>query len=52
MPLDLVVTTSQGEKAFVIWDELKSQNFEFSLGEGVTQVTVDPEGWILKKLSR
>jgi aminopeptidase N len=52
MPLDLVVTTSQGQKTFVIWDELKSQNFEFSLGEGVTQVTLDPDGWILKKLSQ
>src|SRR5712692_203043 len=52
MPLDLVVTTSQGQKTFVIWDELKSQNFEFSLGDSVKQVSLDPEGWILRKLSQ
>jgi aminopeptidase N len=50
MPLDLVVTTPHGEKTFVIWDELKSQNFEFSLAESVTQVSLDPVGWELKKL--
>ena len=49
MPLDVVVTTSTGERKFVIWNTLKSQRFEFSLDEPVRQVLLDREGWILKK---
>ena len=51
MPLDVVVTTSDGERKFVVWDRLKSQTFEFTLPGEITQVKVDPDGWVLKKLS-
>jgi len=49
MPLDVFVTTATGERKFVVWDTHRSQTFQFSLDEEVTQVQVDREGWVLKK---
>jgi aminopeptidase N len=49
MPLDIFVTTSTGERKFVVWDALRSQAFQLSLDEEVTQVQLDREGWVLKK---
>jgi len=49
MPLDVFVTTSSGERKFVVWDTLRSQAFKFSLDEEVTQVQLDRESWVLKK---
>ena len=50
MPLDIVLITKTGEKKFVVWDYLKSQNFAFSSDDGVMELRIDPEGWVLKKV--
>src|SRR5258708_6333065 len=49
MPLDVFVTTSSGEREFVVWDTRRSQTFQLSLDEAVTQAQVDRDGWVLKK---
>lgn len=49
-PLDVVLTTTSGEKRFVVWDELKSQSFELLAAKDVTQLQIDPDGWVLKKI--
>jgi len=52
MPLDVVVTTSSGERKFVVWDTLKSQMFEFFLEQKIAQVKLDRDGWVLKTIAR
>ncbi|MEE9167847.1 MAG: M1 family aminopeptidase [Candidatus Neomarinimicrobiota bacterium] len=50
MPLDIVLTMASGETTFVVWDSLKTQEFQFVLDEAVTHLEIDPEGWVLKEL--
>lgn len=50
MPLDIKTMTASEETTFVVWDSLASQAFQFLLAEKPTDVTIDPEGWVLKEL--
>jgi aminopeptidase N len=50
MPLDVVVTTTSGEKKFTVWDRRKTQDFELTVDADVTQLKLDPDGWVLKTL--
>ncbi len=49
MPLEVQWATPSGDTAFVVWDSLAFQEFYFALNEPVTDVAVDPKGWILKE---
>jgi aminopeptidase N len=51
MPIDVVVETSLGQRRFVAWQTSKAQNFTSMVEANVEQVTLDPEGWILKKVN-
>ena len=50
MPLDIVLSTESGDTTIVVWDSLKTQTFQFVLSEEVTDIKIDPEGWVLKVL--
>jgi aminopeptidase N len=50
MPLDVVLTTTSGEKKFKVWDRRKTQDFELAVDADVTQLKLDPDGWVLKTL--
>ncbi|MBD3288642.1 T9SS type A sorting domain-containing protein, partial [candidate division KSB1 bacterium] len=52
MPLDIRITTASKETTFVVWDSLSFQQFEFEFNEPVTDLKIDPDGWVLKYLSR
>lgn len=52
MPLDVLLTSASRDTTCVIWDSLKSQRFQFVLNEPVTELALDPEDWVLKKLRR
>lgn len=52
MPLDVRITTASSETTIVVWDSLSLQKFEFTLNEQVTDIKIDPDGWVLKYLSR
>jgi aminopeptidase N len=49
MPLDIVVKTSLGERTFVVWDRLKTQEFELPIEGDATAVAIDPDDWVLKR---
>jgi aminopeptidase N len=50
MPIDVRVTTSAGETQRVVWNDRREQTFPIAAEKGgrVTNVTIDPDGWILK----
>ena len=48
MPLDVELITSSASKAFVVWNNQKTQEIEFRVEGNVTQVKIDPSGWVLK----
>jgi aminopeptidase N len=50
MPLDIKITTTSQETTVVVWDSLASQTFQFRLSEKVIDVSIDPEGWVLKEI--
>jgi hypothetical protein len=50
MPIDVQITTATAETTFVIWDSLASQSFEFTLKNKPLNLTVDPDGWVLKNI--
>jgi len=51
MPLDISITTATGKKNFVVWNELKLQDFELKVDGEATEVQIDPDGWVLKKVT-
>lgn len=50
MPLDIVLETASIETTIVVWDSLESQRFQFVLNEPVTNLQIDPNGWVLKSI--
>ncbi len=52
MPLDVRITTTTSETTIVIWDSLSVQKYEFLFEDPVTDLKIDPDGWVLKYLSR
>ncbi|MCH7733088.1 MAG: T9SS type A sorting domain-containing protein [Candidatus Marinimicrobia bacterium] len=50
MPLDILLTTASGETTIVVWDSLETQTFQFVLDEVVTNLEIDPDSWVLKRL--
>ncbi len=51
MPLDVVVATPRGETTRVIWDSLPIQQFVFRVAAPASAVTLDPGGWVLKRVA-
>ena len=48
MPVDLAVQTSQGVVHFQLDNQKKEEDFSFPLSGTVTDVQVDPDGWVLQ----
>jgi aminopeptidase N len=51
MPIDVMIKTGARGKRFVAWQNSRSQNFTFAVDQPPERVELDPEGWILKKVS-
>jgi aminopeptidase N len=51
MPIDLTVTTAAGDTTFIIWDTLKTQEYNFYFNRSISAITLDKDGWILKKVT-
>ncbi|MFP4549135.1 MAG: M1 family aminopeptidase [Fidelibacterota bacterium] len=51
MPIDITVTSDQTETFdFTVMDSLSIQNFQLFVEQKPTEVTLDPDNWILKKV--
>jgi hypothetical protein len=50
MPVDLTVSTSSGDVAFVVPDSLASQTFVLHVSDAPSSVQIDKDGWILKSI--
>lgn len=56
MPIDVLVTTTAGSKRLVVWNDRHEQTIPIasitnSANNEITNVTIDPDGWILKSLA-
>lgn len=53
MPIDLVVNYSGGgSDILVVWDSLRTQAFEIPINGTPSQVSFDPDNWILKRATQ
>jgi hypothetical protein len=50
MPIDVRVSTSAGDRAFVVRDSLASQVFTLHVDAAPSAVVLDPDEWILRKI--
>jgi aminopeptidase N len=50
-PCDVVFYTAKGRESRHVWVRSREEAFHFQLGSEPTVVEIDPEGWLLKKLS-
>ncbi len=50
-PCDLVYYTEKGREARRVWVRSQQERFSFQFGSEPTIVEIDPEGWILKRVS-
>ncbi len=48
MPIDITITTAQGEQTFIVWDSLQTQSFQLSLASEPIHLELDKNDWILK----
>jgi len=48
MPIEVTVTTNEGEFNFVVWDSLESQSFQFEMSSEPMSLEIDKKNWILK----
>jgi aminopeptidase N len=51
MPIDVHVRTARGDSGYVIWDSLETQQFVLRAAGRPLAVTIDDDGWILKRLA-
>ncbi len=52
MPIDLKLSNSSNEASMVIWDSLRTQEFNFTLDFVPTTLTFDENEWILKGVNQ
>jgi aminopeptidase N len=52
MPLQIRLIEGSLDQNFAIWDSLSSQQFEFVTEQKPTNLEVDPDNWVLKKLEK
>ena len=50
MPIDVTVTTTEGETTFVVWDSLATQSFILSTSSEPISLVLDKDNWILKRI--
>lgn len=50
MPLKITIVTKDGEKVFPIFNDKKEQLSQFVVNSEPTDVIIDNEGWVLKKV--
>ena len=43
MPIDISITTVDGEMTYVVWDSLQSQSFQFSVSSEPTNIELDKD---------
>lgn len=48
MPIDVTVTTENGETTFVVWDSLQTQSFQLTVNSEPLDLELDKYNWILK----
>ena len=48
MPIDVTVTTTEGETTFIVWDSLAIQSFELTVSSEPINLELDKNNWILK----
>ena len=48
MPIDVTVTTAQGERTFVVWDSLQTQSFQLTVNSEPLDLEFDKYNWVLK----
>lgn len=48
MPIDVTISTANGETTFVVWDSLQTQSFQLSVSSAPTKLEIDKNNWILK----
>jgi len=52
MPLQIHLTGGNLDQNFTRWDSLRSQQFEFETDQRPTNLEIDPDNWVLKKLEK
>jgi len=53
MPIDVAVTTASGTKRQTVWNDRNEQTFQIPMSSkpsDVKNVSIDPDGWILKRV--
>jgi aminopeptidase N len=50
MPIDITVETVSGETTFVVWDSIKTQEFQLTVDDQPTNLYLDKNNWILKRV--
>jgi aminopeptidase N len=48
MPIDITITTANGEETFVVIDSLQAQSFDFAVNAEPLNLELDKDNWILK----
>ncbi len=48
MPIDITVTTIEGETTFIVWDSLAIQSFQLTVSSEPINLGLDKNNWILK----
>jgi len=51
MPIDVTIYSQQGENTFVVFDNQRSQDFQFDVQYQPTSLVVDKDKWVLRYLS-
>ena len=50
MPIDVTITTRNGETTLVVWDSLVTQSFNLSISSEPLMLELDKNNWILKRM--
>lgn len=50
VPLDVVLTSASAETTIVVRDSLATQRFHLTSREPITNLSIDPDGWVLKNI--
>ncbi len=50
MPVDVTITTANGETTYVVWDSLQSQSFQLTVNSEPLGLALDKDNWILKTI--
>jgi aminopeptidase N len=48
MPIDITITTANGEETFLVTDSLQAQSFTFTINAEPLNLELDKDNWILK----